>query len=561
MSQKKVIGIDLGTTYCCVAYINEYGIPEVIPNAEGGRTTPSVVWFDDKRVVVGQDAKEMANVHPDYVCSFIKRNMGNDNFTFDVDGVAYTPEHVSSLILRKLVKDASVFLGYEVNDVVITCPAYFFVKEREATKRAGEIAGLNVLRIVNEPTAAAYSYGVKPNETMTNDKFVLVYDLGGGTFDVSIVRISKDGVDVVCTDGDHQLGGKDWDDALMQYLAHKFTEETQRKVDPSSDAEFFYDLQQKSESVKKQLTDRKSVKTKLVYSGHSVQVEIQREQFEQMTEDLLGRTIMLIYSLLKVARTKGCTKIDQLILVGGSSRMPQVAEKLRKELSIEPQLFEPDEAVAKGAALIGNNLFLKNLLNEKLQPHKTGLTVDNVPADVLTNVSKQVAAESGYSLETISNATKRAKNVSSKTFGITVLDDYDKEGKPVLSVSNLIYRNTPLPAERTEQYATIADKQKIVLIELVENTCDAPPKGQPEPSINIDDTNALWSGDLPVQPDLPIYSPINVTFKIDDDGRLSITALDPASGGKLVKSIPERNTELEINFQKVTNISRALSVE
>ncbi|MDR1268694.1 MAG: Hsp70 family protein, partial [Planctomycetaceae bacterium] len=161
---KKILGIDLGTTYSCVAYINDYGQPEVIPNAEGERTTPSVVWFDGKRAVVGQEAKEMSNIYPNNVCSFVKRNMGNEEFTFDVDCVQYTPEHVSSLILRKLVKDASEHLGEEVKDVVITCPAYFFVKEREATKRAGEIAGLNVLRIINEPTAAAFAYGVKPND-------------------------------------------------------------------------------------------------------------------------------------------------------------------------------------------------------------------------------------------------------------------------------------------------------------------------------------------------------------------------------------------------------------
>jgi molecular chaperone DnaK (HSP70) len=561
MASKKIIGIDLGTTYSCVAYINEYGIPEVIPNAEGERTTPSVVWFDGNRAVVGKDAKEMSNVHPDNVCSFVKRNMGDDNFTFDVNNVKYTPEHVSSLILRKLVKDAKEFLGCEIKDVVITCPAYFFIKEREAVKRAGEIAGLNVLRIVNEPTAAAYAYGIKPNET-TKERFILVYDLGGGTFDVSIVRISKDGVDVICTDGNHQLGGKDWDDKLINILTESFANETHVTIDDLTDnLEFYNDLQQKAETAKKQLTDRMSAKVKIVHEGKSAQIEISRKQFEQTTEELLEQTIILTHSLIKVAKTKGCSRIDQLILVGGSSRMPQIAERLKKEFSIQPQLFEPDEAVAKGAALIGNNTHLQQLLNDKLKRRSVGLTLDNVSAEVLKDVSQQVAAENGYALEIISNATKRAKNVSSKTFGITVLDGYDERERPLLSVSNLIYRNTPLPAERKEQYATIADDQKIVVIELIENAYDSPLRGQPEPPIDINQTTQLWNGELPVKPNLKKYSPIDVTFKIDEDGRLTITAFDPASGGKLVKSIPERSRDLEIANQKITQISRSLVVE
>jgi len=236
---KKIFGIDLGTTYSCVAFINDYGQAEIIPNTEGDRTTPSIVWFDGKRAVVGQQAKEMTNVRPEAVCSFVKRSMGNDDYTFDVDDVAYTPEHVSSLILKKLVQDAAAYLGEPITDVVITCPAYFFVKEREATKRAGEIAGLNVLQIINEPTAAAFAYGIKPNEE-TNDRFALVYDLGGGTFDTTIVRISQNGIDVLCTDGDHQLGGKDWDDCLVQHIIKCFNEETGQHINSGDDPEFYF---------------------------------------------------------------------------------------------------------------------------------------------------------------------------------------------------------------------------------------------------------------------------------------------------------------------------------
>ena len=546
---KKILGIDLGTTYSCVSHINEYGQAEVIPNAEGERTTPSVVWFDGKRAIVGLQAKEMSSVHPDVVCSFVKRSIGNDDYTFDVAGVAYTQEHVSSLVLKKVVQDACAYLGEQINDVVITCPAYFFAKEREATKRTGEIAGLNVLQIINEPTAAAFAYGIKPNEE-TKDRFALVYDLGGGTFDASIVRISQNGIDVLCTDGDHQLGGKDWDDLLVQYIIRRFNEETGQHVEAGDDPEYYYDVLQKAEHCKKQLSDKTKAKTTLAYQGNKAAIEITREEFERMTEALLDRTISLTRSLVATAKTKGCAKFDQLILVGGSSRMPQVAQRLRSEFSVEPVLFEPDEAVAKGAAIIGNNIYLQSLIKKKV---KTGLTVENA--------AKQVADEYQLPVTAVTSSMKRATNVTSKTFGIMVLDGYDEENRPLLSVSNLIYRNTPVPAECTEQYATIAAKQQIVVVELVENSYDAPQKGAPEPFVDVDQTTSLWNGELPIQPDLPIYSPIDVTFKVDVNGRLFILAYDPASGGKIQKAIPEMDAQTAANMLEVTKRVTALVVE
>ena len=600
---KKIIGIDLGTTYSCVAHVNEYGIAEVIPNAEGEATTPSVVWFDGHRAVVGQEAKEMASIHPDAVCSFIKRNMGSDDFYFEVDQasdfglqasgkgteakpearspkpevhpVRYTPEHVSSLILRKLVKDASAHLGETVTDVVITCPAYFFIREREATKRAGEIAGLNVLHILNEPTAAAFAYGIKPNEKLpgrnadvTKERHILVYDLGGGTFDASVIRISQDGVDVLCTDGDHQLGGKDWDDRLVQHLARCYSDETQEHVNPVEAPELYYDLLQMAERAKKQLSTRASTKVKITHLGNTVHVELTRPLFEQQTQDLLGKTITLTKSLLKAAKTKGCTRIEQLLLVGGSSRMPQVAERLKKEFSIEPQLYDPDEAVAKGAALIGNNIQLRKLIDAKLQSRATSattgsraLTLETASPAELKEAEKKVAEEHGYQLEIVSRATTKARNVSSKTFGIVVLDDFDDKGNPKLTVSNLIYRNTPLPAECKQTYATITNNQKMVVVELVENMCDAPLQGMAEPVVEVSDSVSLWDGDLPIQPGLPIHSPIEVTFRIDEDGRLTLIAYDPASGGKLEKHLPEKSAEYELESRKVTERSRALVVE
>jgi molecular chaperone DnaK (HSP70) len=314
--------------------------------------------------------------------------------------------------------------------------------------------------------------------------------------------------------------------------------------------EFYYDLQQKAEQMKKQLTDKLTAKTTIAFQGNKAAVEVKREEFDKLTEDLLNKTIVLTVSLLDVAKQHGCQKIDQFLLVGGSSRMPQVANRIKQKFGVEPQIFEPDEAVAKGAAVIGSNVYLQDLIEKKT---KTGLTVDVA--------KKQVADENGYSLEVVSNATKRARNVASKTFGITVLEGYDANNQPQLAVSNLIYRNTPLPAEFKTRFATITKDQQQVIVELVENSVDAPSAGSPEQVIELDGTTALWAGDLPVQPNLPQYSPVEVSFRINENGQLLISAYDPASGGKLHKAIPEldeaKSRELEIVSQK----SRELTVE
>lgn len=302
--------------------------------------------------------------------------------------------------------------------------------------------------------------------------------------------------------------------------------------------------------MKKQLTDKMAAKTTVAYQGNKAAIEVKREEFESITADLLNKSVELTRSLMSVAAKKGCPRFDQLLLVGGSSRMTQVANRMKKEFGVEPQIFEPDEAVAKGAAVIGSNVYLSNLIKEKVE---TGLTIDAA--------KKAVADEKGYTLDVVQNSTKRARNVASKTFGITVLDGYDATNKPLLTVSNLIYRNTPLPAEKTEQFATIAKDQRLVIVELLENGIDAPPQGAPESSEPLDGMTALWSGELPVKPGLPQYSPVDVTFKVDEGGRLIITAFDPASGGKLYKAIPELDEAKRRELEFITQRSRELTVE
>ena len=249
------MGIDLGTTYSCVAYVGRDGRPQVLLNSEGERTTPSVVWFDDDRIVVGDEAKQEASMSPGEVCTFIKREMGSENYRFSCSKGSYRPEQVSACILRKLVNDASERLGQEIQDVVITCPAYFSHQEREATKAAGEIAGLNVLEILNEPTAAAMAYGLTQNHH-AEERNILVYDLGGGTFDVTIINVSPKGLNVVCTDGNHHLGGKNWDEVMQGMLVDRLQMSSESAIDLLSDPAASQDMQLLAEKAKKTLTSR-----------------------------------------------------------------------------------------------------------------------------------------------------------------------------------------------------------------------------------------------------------------------------------------------------------------
>jgi molecular chaperone DnaK (HSP70) len=256
--------------------------------------------------------------------------MGDPNFLFIHNETQYKPEEISSFILKKLVKDASEKVGFEIKDVVITCPAYFGINEREATKIAGEIAGLNVKSIINEPTAAALTYGID----QVQDQTVLVYDLGGGTFDITMIQVKPQAIDVVVTGGDHNLGGKNWDNALMSYFADKFKEETGIEDDIFSNPETSGDLQINAESAKKTLSQRDKTKVNVLYGTDRVTVEVTKEKFNEITQDLAERTIMLTKQMLEDASKKGFTTFDKILLVGGSTRMPQIKEILEQNLGV-----------------------------------------------------------------------------------------------------------------------------------------------------------------------------------------------------------------------------------
>ena len=274
---KRVYGIDLGTTYSAIAYVDENGRPVVVPNQESERITPSVVLFDGDNVIVGNTAKEASKVEPHRVVSRVKQNMGDPHFVFEHEGQAYGPEDISSFILRKVVGDAEVALGGDekITDVVITCPAYFGTDEREATANAGRLAGLNVRAILNEPTAAAIAYGLEQGE----DQTVLVYDLGGGTFDVTMIEIKDRLIRVICTGGDHRLGGALWDEAVVLHLAEEFRKQTGEESDPMDDPEVLNDLFLQAERGKKTLTQRDKAPFRVTHAGHQARVELERPHF------------------------------------------------------------------------------------------------------------------------------------------------------------------------------------------------------------------------------------------------------------------------------------------
>lgn len=297
---KRIFGIDLGTTYSSIACVDEYGKPIVIPNAENQRVTPSVVFFDGENIVVGDVAKESSKLYPGDVVSFIKRSMGEANFAFEHNGKQYRPEEISSFIIRKIVQDAELNLGISgTKDVVITCPAYFGINEREATRRAGEIAGYNVRQIINEPTAAAIAFGSMEAE---HEQVVLVYDLGGGTFDITMIDIKPNAsIEVICTGGDHNLGGKDWDDRIVAYMVQEFQKATGIKDDILADPDTCQDLQLSAEKAKKILTQRDQTPVLVTHAGERIKIILERRSFEIITEDLLERTISLTHEMLEEA--------------------------------------------------------------------------------------------------------------------------------------------------------------------------------------------------------------------------------------------------------------------
>ena len=464
----KIIGIDLGTTNSAVA-VMEGGESVIIPNIEGNRTTPSVVAFTkDGERLVGETAKRQAITNPDRTISSIKRHMGSD-FTVKIDDKTYTPQDISAMILQKLKADAESYLGEKITEAVITVPAYFTDAQRQATKDAGKIAGLNVKRIVNEPTAASLAYGMdKDGESQT----IMVYDLGGGTFDVSILELSDGVFEVRATRGNNRLGGDDFDNRLIDYIAEEFKKEN--SIDLRDDKMSLQRLKEAAEKAKKELSSRMTSNINLPFitataSGPlHLNMDITRAKFDELTSDLVKKTEDPVTNALKDAGLSA-SDIDKVLLVGGSTRIPAVQECIKRLIGKNPQKdINPDECVALGAAIQGGVLSgdVKDLLLLDVTPLSLGI-------------------------ETMGNITTR-----------------------------LIERNTTIPTKKSQIFTTAADNQTSVEIHVLQGERQMAKDNVTLGRFNLD-------GIAPARRGVP---QIEVTFDIDANGIVNVSAKDLGTG-------------------------------
>ena len=547
---KYVFGIDLGTTYSCIARVDDTARAEVIKNNDGDNITPSVVEFDGDNVIVGSDAKSEAVLNPENTVMLVKTLMGKTDFAINYNGEDKTPEEISAFILRKLTQDASEQLGVEVKDVVITCPAYFGTAERTATKNAGKIAGLNVLEIISEPTAAALYYGCAKEQ---NEKTILVYDLGGGTFDVTIMRISSDKIQVICSDGDHDLGGKNWDEVLIEYLADQFVKKVGYDIEFDEYAK--QDLRLKAEKIKKQLTSRSQAGDLLEVMGSREKVSITRDEFEEITFTLLNETLKKTKEVIDVAKRKGYEKIDEILLVGGSTRMPQIKRALTENFGgIEIKILEPDEAVAKGAAIHAVNVYVNNQKSLAGQDFESDKEVKvMVNGDEKELKAKDYKEDLTFSPEMmgIGGNTREIVIATTKSFAVKV---ENKDG--IKSCFNMIVKNEPMPSgilEVSGNFTTLNDNQETVNIEIYEND-------YMDKYFDVDEDLKIGNAILELPENLPAGSLVEITLKLNKEGILEIKGRDEAGNKEVNVKLETKSVISKEKLEKLTSKSQGIAV-
>jgi molecular chaperone DnaK len=539
--QHGIFGIDLGTTYSVVGYIDDAGRAAVTRNGYGDDTTPSVVFFEnDANVVVGKVAKESAGVYPEQVVSLIKREMGDREWRRTFFGVEYTPPSISALILGAVAKDAETDTGRKVTDVVITVPAYFGLLEKDATRKAGEIAGLNVIGIVPEPVAAALQYGVTGSADGTT---FLVYDLGGGTFDISLIKMTEDAVEVLVVGGDHRLGGADWDQKLFDYIVDQTVEQT---GDDSlrDDESMLQELRTLAEQTKKHLSSAESKTLTVRYTGTPAKITVTRADFERMTADKLDETIRITERTLAEAEEKypGIRQqISEVLLVGGSCWMPAVTEALNREFGWSPKLTDPDLAVAKGAALYAAGQTVRYVEQDtdsgqsgsEDQADRAGDGTGSLasPAQPTESAIQAVAEQSGIDPEDLRRLSQRTVvNVLPKSIGVKLIDTtkpgWQSDHESAYYVEHLVDAQTQLPFTREPFVArTVVDNQAWIEIEIWEQAGARP---GPEMAANHPLDTSGRIKDLE-QFRLPAGSPINLDIQVDGEGTVHLKAVEPTS--------------------------------
>jgi molecular chaperone DnaK len=465
------VGIDLGTTYSVIAHVNDVGRPETIPNVEGELLTPSVILFDGDEVIVGREAAKARATELENIADCPKRQIGNQVYDKMFGDRRYPPEALQGWILNKLKRDAARVAG-PFDSAVITVPAYFDEVRRKATQDSGYIGGLEVLDIINEPTAAAVAYGYQEGWIdlaghVLDPINVLVYDLGGGTFDVTVMEVGRDRFRTIATDGDMRLGGQDWDQRLIDHVAENF--KNNFGIDPTEDTLSLGKLLRDCKDAKETLSTRSKTQIECTFGSSSLRTDITRDQFEDLTLDLLDRTDFTVRQTLKAAQMKW-TDIDKVLLVGGSTRMPAVREMLKSLSGKEPDsTLSPDEAVAHGAALRA-----AMLLNTESTTFR--------PAEI--------------------------KNVNSHSLGVVA----NEVETGIQQVVVLIPRNTPLPVVSRRVFKTHRSSQESILVQIVEGESK-----QPDECSQLGRC-AIW--DLPDA--LDVGTPIEVKFQYEENGRLKI---------------------------------------
>jgi len=511
MSKRKAVGIDLGTTFSAIAAIDQFGKTQILPNAESERITPSVILFDGETAAVGTVAKQNAVAEPEKIVDFVKREIGKskEEFHRDFGGKQYSAEELSAIILKKLKNDAEKHLGETITDAVITVPAYFNDAERTATVTAGQLAGFNVLQVINEPTAAALSYGV---DKMDTNQTVFVFDLGGGTFDVTIMKIDNGHIQMVATNGDHRLGGKDWDDIIVNLVAEEF--DRVHGENPLLDLQSYQDLQSRAIAAKIQLSSRPRTTIVHSYNGKSIKIELTREEYEHFCRHLVEKCKTICEIVMQEAKMDW-SLIDKVLMVGGMTRMPMIREMIT-EMSDRPIADDvsPDEAVAAGAAIQAMISLVDN--QEREEPGST--------AEMPEAVRQQFSGRDGGLIH--------VTDITSHTLGVVLWDETKLEEY----VFPMIKKMTNMPAEVKNTFGTAQANMEQVVVRVVEGESSLP-----------NDCTHLGTCNVELPPYLPKGSNVELSYRYNMNQTLEVVveAFGKTGTVSISRNVGLREDEIE----------------